>query len=295
MMVPPEGSTDIGNLVRKRNHRETPHLILSRHERYKISLRKVVRSHHITSAQSVQDSLAIAIRSLKDRSVTIVSLTQVLVSCMVGVWLVELPSSSIMYWKVPRLIVKKTNRLTQAVVFFRRHFLCGALLCNCSPAEREVYLHICTTAMSAEPFMRSILSQRILTSLPGSRLLFFYRDANSVPTSTPFFYSSSINRLYAQNPVFKIVREESVEVYLHMHNENVQQNPPCVGSCVTKEISISPQLSPTMFDPDANSILLRAPLYRSRLYVQKTLCSKLFMMRAWRSIFFSSFFFISLI
>ena len=65
-------------------------------------------------------------------------------SCVVGVWLVELPSSSIMYWKVPRLmIVKKTNnRLTQAVVFFRRHFLCGALLCNCSPAEREVYLHM---------------------------------------------------------------------------------------------------------------------------------------------------------
>ena len=99
--------------------------------------------------------------------------------------------------------------------------------------------------------MRSILSQRILTSLPGSR--------NSVPTSSPFFYSS-INRLYAQNPVFEIVREESVKVYLHMHNGNVQQNPPCVESCVTKEISISPQLSPTMFDPDANSVLLRAHL-----------------------------------
>ena len=74
-----------------------------------------------------------------------------------------------------------------------------------------------------------------------------------------FFYSS-INRLYAQNPVFEIVREESVKVYLHMHNGNVQQNPPCVESCVTKEISISPQLSPTMFDLDANSVLLRAHL-----------------------------------
>ena len=107
--------------------------------------------------------------------------------------------------------------------------------------------------------MRSILSQQILTSLPGSHLRFFYRDANSVPTSTPFFYSS-INRLYAENPVFEIVREESVKVCLHMHNGNVQQNPPCVESCVTKEISISPQLSPTMFDPDANSVLLRAHL-----------------------------------
>ena len=63
-------------------------------------------------------------------------------SGVVGVWLVELPSSSIMYGKVPRLIVTKIKRLTQAVVFFQRHFLCGALLCNCSSAEREVYLHM---------------------------------------------------------------------------------------------------------------------------------------------------------
>ena len=100
-----------------------------------------------------------------------------------------------------------------------------------------------------------------LTSLPGSRLRFFYRDANSVPTSTPSY--SSIIRLYAQNTVFKIVREESVKVYLHMRNGNVQQNPPCVESCVTKEISISPQLSPTMVDPDANSVLL-GPVLTSR-------------------------------
>ena len=197
-----------------------------------------------------------------------------LVSCVVGVWLVELPSSSIMYWKVPRLIVKKTNRLTQATVFCRRHFLYGAFLCNCSPVEREVYLHMtCTTGMSAESFMRSILSQRILTSLPGSRLRFFYRDANSVPTSTPFFYSS-INRLYAQNAVFEIVREESVKVYLHMHNGNVQQNPPCVESCVTKEISISPQLSPTMFDPDANSVLLRAHLCTAVDFMCRKPCAR---------------------
>ena len=178
-------------------------------------------------------------------------------SCVVGVWLVELPSSSIMYWKVPRLIVKKTNRLTQAVVFFEGIF-CAERCCVIIHRQSVRSIYTCTTGMSAEPFMRSILSQRILTSLPGSRLRFFYRDANSVPTSTPFY--SIINRLYAQNPVFEIVREESVKVYLHMHNGNVQQNPPCVESCVTKEISISPQLSPTMFDPDANSVLLRAHL-----------------------------------
>ena len=75
-------------------------------------------------------------------------------------------------------------------------------------------------------------------------------------TSTPL----CSRRLYAQNPVFEIVREKSVKVYLHMYNWNVQQNLLCVESCVTKEFSISPRLSPTMFDPDANSVLLRARL-----------------------------------
>ena len=51
-----------------------------------------------------------------------------------------------------------------------------------------------------------------------------------------------------------------MKVYLHMHNGNVQQNPLYVESCVTNGFSISPRLSPTMFDPDANSVLLRAHL-----------------------------------
>ena len=37
-------------------------------------------------------------------------------------------SSPPLHGKVPRLIRKKTNRLKQAVVFSRRHFLCRALL-----------------------------------------------------------------------------------------------------------------------------------------------------------------------
>ena len=85
---------------------------------------------------------------------------------------------------------------------------------------------------------------------------FLLRCKFRTPTSTSLY--SSINRLYAQDPGFEIVREESVKVYLHMHNGNVQQNPICVESCVTKEFSISPLLSPAMFDPDANSVLLRA-------------------------------------
>ena len=67
-------------------------------------------------------------------------------------------------------------------------------------------------------------------------------------------------RLYPQNPVFKIVHDESVKVYLPMYNGNVQQNPLCVESCVTTKFSMSPLLSSTIFDPDAHSELLRAHL-----------------------------------
>ena len=71
-------------------------------------------------------------------------------------------------------------------------------------------------------------------------------------------YSSSINRLYAQNPVFEIVYGERVIVYLHMYSGNVQQNPLCVeSSCVTKVFSMFPRFSPTIFYRDANSVLLQ--------------------------------------
>ena len=55
--------------------------------------------------------------------------------------------------------------------------------------------------------------------------------------------------------MFGIVREEREGLfYLHMYDGNVQHNPLCVESCVTKEFSISPRFSPTMFDPDAISV-----------------------------------------
>ena len=77
------------------------------------------------------------------------------------------------------------------------------------------------------------------------------------PTYTPL-YSSSINRLYTQNPVFEIVHGESVIVYLHMYSGNVQQNPLCVESSrVTKVFSIFPRFSPTVFYCDVNSVLLQ--------------------------------------
>ena len=56
----------------------------------------------------------------------------------------------------------------------------------------------------------------------------------STPTSTSLY--RDINTLYAQNPVFEVLHDESVNVYPHMYNGNVQQNPLCVESCVTKGI-----------------------------------------------------------
>ena len=141
---------------------------------------------------------------------------------------------------------------------FRRHFLCGALLCNFSSTEHEGLSTHVQRECSAEPFMRSILSLRIYTSRPGSRLRFLIEMQIQYPTSTLLY--SSIIKLYPQNPVFEIVYDESVKVNLHMYNGNVQQNPLCVESCVTKEFSMSPRFSSTIFDPDANSVLLRAHL-----------------------------------
>ena len=86
--------------------------------------------------------------------------------------------------------------------------------------------------------MRSILSLRIFTSRPGSRLRFFIKMKFSTLSSTLLY--TSIIRLYPQNPVFKIVHDESVKVYLlPRYNGNVQQNPLCVESCVTKKFSMS--------------------------------------------------------
>ena len=45
-----------------------------------------------------------------------------------------------------------------------------------------------------------------------------------------------------------------------LYNGNVQQNPLCAASCVTKDIPVSPRFSPTVFYPDASSGLLRAHL-----------------------------------
>ena len=121
--------------------------------------------------------------------------------------LIVLASSPQLYGKVvPRLILKKTNKLTQAVVFSRRHFLCGALLWNCS-AEREGLSY--NGNVQQNPLSAASCVTKDLPISPRFLPTIFYCDANSVLLSTPLYSS----RLYAQNPVFEIAHQESVQVY----------------------------------------------------------------------------------
>ena len=76
-----------------------------------------------------------------------------------------------------------------------------------------------------------------------------------------------------------------MKVYLHIYNGNVQQNPLCAASCITKDLPISPRFSPTIFYRDANSVLLQAHLCTVVGSMRRTLCSKLFIRRALRSIY----------
>ena len=66
--------------------------------------------------------------------------------------------------------------------------------------------------------------------------------------------------------------DESVKVYLHMYKGNAQQNPLCVEPCVTKEFFMPPLFSSTIFDPDANSVLLRAHLCTAVDSMRKKSC-----------------------
>ena len=180
---------------------------------------------------------------------------------MVGVRLIVLVSSSTPYAKVPRLVLRKTNRLTQAVVVSEGIF-CAARCCVIFHLQNmKFYLHRCPTGMFSGTFYAQHSITKNLHISPRLWPKIFYQDANSVLrlcTSTLLY--SSIIRLYPQNPVLKIVHDKSVKVYLLVYNDNVQQNPLCVESCVTKKCSMSPLFSSTIFDPDANSVLLRAHL-----------------------------------
>ena len=61
--------------------------------------------------------------------------------------------------------------------------------------------------------------------------------------------------------------EESVKVcYLHMYNENIQQNSPGAEPCVTEEFHISPRFSPAFFYRDAMCCTSSVSIMHSALF-----------------------------
>ena len=110
-------------------------------------------------------------------------------------------------------------------------------------------------------FSRTFCAQNPVTKnlhIPPRFLpMIFYPDANAVLLLAYICTAILIGSMH-RTLVFEIVHDESVKVYLHMYNGNVQQDPLCVEPCMSKEFSISPRLSPTICDPDANSALARA-------------------------------------
>ena len=105
-------------------------------------------------------------------------------------------------------------------------------------------------------------------------------DANSVLLQAHLCTAvdSMRRKPYAQKPCVRNCSRKHEGLF----NRNVQQNPLCAASCVTKDIHISPRFSPAFFYRDANSVLLLAHLCTAVLIrsMRRTLCSKLFMMRA---------------
>ena len=130
-----------------------------------------------------EDRLAIAIRSLKDRCLTIVSLTPVL-GVMCGWCLAYCTGVVLNTVRESATPDSKENKEADAGSRrFRRHFLCGALLCNFSSSEHEglstVYTS-CPTGMFSGTFCVQHSVTKNLHIPPRFSPTIFYRDANSV-------------------------------------------------------------------------------------------------------------------
>ena len=102
---------------------------------------------------------------------------------------------------------------------------------NCSRERKGLY----NGNVQQNPLCAASCHQRYSHLCPVLTYRYDFSSRCKFSTSTSTMYSS-INRLYAQNPVFEIVRKESVKVYLHMYNGNVQQNLHRVESCVTNPV-----------------------------------------------------------
>ena len=141
-------------------------------------------------------------------------------------------------------------------------------------AWRSIYT--CTTGKcSAEPSCVESCVTKEFSISPRFSPTIFDRDASSV-----------LLRAHLRPAADSMRRKPCVRNYSReregLYYGNVQQNPLCAASCVTKNLHISPRFSPTIFYRDANPVLLLAHLCTTVLIgsLRRTLCSKLFMMRA---------------
>ena len=109
-------------------------------------------------------------RSIKDRIVTVVSLTRVLVSCVVGVWL---GCISVVLTTVRKGTTPHSKENKQADAGNRLFSICATRCCGIVRQQSvKVYsTYICTTGMfSRAVYAQHPVSSRIFASLPGSRL-----------------------------------------------------------------------------------------------------------------------------
>ena len=118
--------------------------------------------------------LAIARRPLKGMIVAIASLTRVLVSCVVGVWL---DCISVVHTTVRESATSDTKENKQADAgtrLFSKVFSAARCCESVRQQSVKVYLHICATGKFSNTLKaQHPLSRRIFPSLPGSRLRFF--------------------------------------------------------------------------------------------------------------------------
>ena len=163
-----------------------------------------------------------------------------------------------LYWRRPQYCTGKVpptpdckeNKLADAGSrLFSKAFSSAARCCVIVHRQSvKIYVHIYNGSVQQNPSCTASCHDESSHVSLVLAYIFLARCKFRKPTinSTPLY--SSINRLYAQNPVFETVREESVKVYRLTYNGNVQPNPLCAASCVTKDI--------------------HKPLYSSRLYAE---------------------------
>ena len=105
-------------------------------------------------------------------------------------------------------------------------------------------------------------------------------------TGVSYLQHTFVQQLYAQNPVFEIVHDESVKVYLHIYVERECSAEPSMRRILLCSLvfSIFTRFSPTIFYRDANSVLLQTLAHHCTAELKgsmrRILCLKLFVRRA---------------